>query len=538
MSGNRSGSLRATGALLALAALALVPAASAQHEHMMADSGIVVAHDVPPDGRVYAGDVAHFAVVDLGKDLVPDFHQQNHVRVTLNGDVVYETTADSGHDYDGVHGFDVTFPATGTYSVEALDDMGMVLAQFNGTVVAPLSGPSKLELEAPETAMAGEAVPFTFRTLDGAGKLVPHSDALFEVRQGTQLVFRTKTHTHTEDQSLKYAFPAAGTYTVRVTNYLSYPSGKEALDFAPQTAEAQVVVSAAPPALGVPATPDPMEKMNDVAMGETKGGNYTLVGTFDPYTIVGPYTQARLSALVLDPATRQLVQHVDFAATLTGPTGQVLFTSDTLHEYDGIFELATVQPLPGAYRLSVDATRGEWSGHADLKYTVAPPVEPVAVDVPPQPGVGPVLFDVSGLDGAKAGSPLAIELFGHTLAGQPFPHSEVDVQVLDAAGVPVLATKLHTHSDGKFALAAGLPEGKYTLRLSPFPLDPTATPVFYGSSVGSSLDTAFTVAAGPGFGPGTTAVDAASSAHAAPGLPPMALLGGVAALALALRRRA
>jgi hypothetical protein len=522
-----------------VAALALVPAAAAQgHEHMMADSGIVVAHDVPPDGRVYVGDVAHFAVVDLGKDLVPDFHQQNHVRVTLNGGVLYETTPDSGHDYDGIHGFDVTFPATGAYSVEALDDMGMALARFNGTVVAPLSGPSKLELEAPETATAGEAVPFTFRTVDGAGKLVPHSDALFEVRQGTQLVFRTKTHTHTEDQTLKYAFPAAGDYTVRVTNYLSYPSGKEALDFAPQTAEAQVTVSPALPAAGVPVAPDPMEGMNDVAMGETQGGNYTLVGTFDPYTVVGPYTQARLSALVLDPATKQLVQHVDFAATLTGPTGQVLFTSDTLHEYDGIFELASVQPIPGAYVLSVDATRGEWTGHADLKYTVAPPVQPVAVDVPPQPGAGPVLFDVSGLDGAQAGSPLSIELFGHTLAGQPFPHSEVDVQVLDAAGVPVLATKLHTHSDGKFALSAGLPEGTYTLRLSPFPLDPTATPVFYGSSVGSSLDTPFTVGSGPGFGSSASALDASADAsHAAPGLPPLALLGGVAALALALRRR-
>jgi hypothetical protein len=520
-------------------ALSLVPAASAQeHDHMMADSGIVIAHDVPPDGRVYVGDLAHFEVVDLGKDLVPDFHQQNHARVTLDGAVLYETTPDSGHDYDGTHGFDVVFPATGRYAVEALDDMGMALARFEGTVVAPAAGPSDLVLEVPDAAQAGQPQTFTFRTLDGDGQIVPHSDALFEVRQGSTVLFRTKTHTHEEDQSLQYAFPAPGTYTVRVTDYLSYPSGKEALDFAPKTVEATVTVSPSPPALpGAPAMPDPMQGMNDVAMGQTQGGNYTLVGTFDPYTLVGPNTMTRLSALVLDPATKQLVQHVDFEATLLGPTGQTLFASDTLHEYDGILEVATVQPLPGTYRLVVDASRGGWSGHVELSYTVLPPVEPVAVDVPPQPGVGPILFDVSGLDGAKAGAPLGIGLFGHTLTGQPFPHSEVDVQVLNATGVPVLATKLHTHSDGRFAFTAGLPEGDYTLALSPFPLGPTATPVFYGSEVGSAPAVSFTVGPGPGFEPSAPAGTGAAAAKGAPGLPPLAMLAGVAAVALALRRR-
>lgn len=525
----------------ALAALSLAPAASAQeHDHTMADSGIVIAHDVPPDGRVYVGDLAHFAIVDLGKDLVPDFHQQNHARVTLGGKVLYETTPDSGHDYDGTHGFDVVFPATGPYVVEALDDMGMALARFEGTVVAPAAGPSHLQLEAPDSVPAGQPATFTFRTVDASGQTVPHSDALFEVRYGPTVLFRAKTHTHEEDQVVQYAFPAGpGIYTVRVTNYLSYPSGNEALDFAPETVEALVVVSPASPlAPGVPATPDPMQGMNDVAMGETQGGNYTLVGTFDPYTLVGPNTMTRLSALVLDPATKALVQHVDFEATLLGPTGQTLFTSDTLHEYDGILEVATVQPLPGTYRLLVDASRGDWSGHVELSYTVLPPVEPVAVDVPPQPGAGPILFDVTGLDGAQAGAPLAVELFGHTLSGQPFPHSEVDVQVLNATGVPVLATKLHTHSDGRFAFTSGLPAGDYTLALSPFPLEPTATPVFYGSEVGSAPAVSFTVGPGPGFGPADGAgADASASAKGAPGLPPLVLLGGVAAVALALRRR-
>lgn len=523
---------------LLLALLTLAAVASAQgHEHGNADSGVVIAHDLPPDGRAYVGGLAHFAVVYLGDDLAPDVHQQNRARVTLDGAVLFETTPDSGHDYDGVHGFDVVFPAAGSYAVEALDESGMVLARFAGTVVEPAAGASKLELEAQESAVAGEAASFTFRTVDGAGAIVPHSDALFEVRQGTALLFRAKTHTHTEDQVLRYAFPAAGTYTVRVTDYLAYPAGSDDLEFAPQTVEATVTVSPAPPAAGVPTLPAADAETNVVVEGESSNATYAIFGTFDPSTVVGPHTQTRLGVLVMDTAARQPVQHVNFVATLHGPTGQVLFSSETLHEYDGILELASTQPTPGTYHLTVDAERGDWTGHVELAYTVLPPVEPVALDAEPQPAVGPILFDVSGLDGATAGAPMAIELFGHNLAGQPFPHSEVDVQVLDAKGVPVLATKLHTHSDGRFPFTAALPEGSYTLLLAPFPLSPTATPMFYGPTVGSSLAIPFTVGAGPGFAGADGAGAAASAGQAAPGLPAFALLAALAAVAVALRSR-
>jgi hypothetical protein len=518
---------------LLLALLAALPAAAQQHGHGPAGSGVAIAHDLPPDGRAYAGGLAHFAVVILGDDAVPDFHQQVHARVTLNGGVLYETTPDSGHDYDGTHAFDVVFPETGSYAVEALDESGKALARFEGYVVQPAAGASTLQVDGPEAATAGQLARFTVRTLDGAGAIVPHSDALFEVRQGAALLFRAKTHTHTEEQVVQYAFPAPGTYTVCVTDYLAYPSGDDALEFAPQSVEREVTVAPGLPAAGAPAAPNPGQARNAVVLGETRGGNLTLVGTFDPYTIVGPYTQARLSALVLDPATGSLVQHVDFKATLLGPGGQALFASETLHEYDGIFELATVQPLPGTYRLIVDASRGAWSGHVELAYTVLPPALPVAVGVPPQPGAGPVLFEATGLDGGKAGTPLSVGLYAHTLAGQPFPHSEVDAQVVDAAGVAVLTTKLHTHDDGRFAFTAALPEGAYTLRLSPFPLDPTATPAFHGPEVGTDPSFAFTVAPGPGFA-GALPNEAAS--QDAPGLTVAALLAGLAALAAFLRR--
>jgi len=525
----------AWAAALAATVLAFAPIAAAQtHEHG-ATGAVVIAHDGPADGRMVAGDLAHFDVLDVGTDAVPDFHQQNHVRVTWNGQVLFETTADSGHDYDGVNAFDVVFPGPGPYMVEDLDESGAVLGMFMGAVVAPApNSGATVALEAPESATVGMPATFTYKAVDAAGAMVDHSDAWFEVRQGTQVVFRTHTHTHTDPQSLQYTFQSAGTYTVRVTAFLAFPSGKEANDFAPAVAEKTIQVASGvqPPALSPPMMPP--TAMNAVAQGTTSGGSFTLVGTYDPYTTVGPATLQHLSALVMDPATKQAVQHVNFEATLTGPFGQV-FSSKSLHEYDGLYDLAVVTPAPGLYDLSVDASQGSWKGHVDLPYSVLPPVEPVAVDVPPQPGLGPVFYDVAGLDGAVSGKALPIEVTSRTLAGTPFPHSEIDVQVLDANKVPVLDTKLHTHSDGKFPFTLMLPAaGDYTLRLSPFPLDPTATPLFYGSSVGAPLDIPFKVAQGQAL-PVAAAGTGAAAVHDAPFLPAMVLVAVVAVLAV--RRR-
>jgi hypothetical protein len=527
--------MRLTLALLAATLLAFVPMGTAQEHNHMAASGVVVSHDGPADGRMVAGDLAHFDVLDLGKDAVPDFHQQNHIRVTWNDVVLFETTADSGHDYDGVNSFDVVFPGPGPYMVEDIGDDGAILGMFMGTVVAPLPGSgATIALEAPASATVGVPVTFTYKAIDAAGAMVPHSDAWFEVRDGTQVVFRTKTHTHTEDQSLQYTFQQAGTYTVRITAFLAYPSGKETNDFAPVVTEKTIQVA---PGVPVPAAVLPMmppSAMNAVATGTAKGGNFTIVGTYDPYTVVGTSTLQHLTALVMDPTTHLSIQHVNFEATLTGPFGQV-FSSKTLHEYDGIYDVAAVAPIPGIYTLSVDATQGAWSGHVDLPYTVLPPVEPVAVDVPPQPGLGPVFYDVAGLDGAAAGKALDVTITSRSAAGTPFPHSEIDVQVLDANKVPIITTKLHTHSDGKFPFTVMVPQaGDYTLRLSPFPLDPSATPLFYGSSVGAPLDTPFKVGAGSAM-PASTA-PAVSASHDAPALP-LAFLAVGLAVALVVRRR-
>lgn len=524
-------------------ALALVPSAAAQaHEHADA-TGVVIAHDVPPSGRTYVGDLNHFAILDLGLvggqvDTVPDFHQQNHARVTWNGLVLYETTPDSGHDYDGIHAFDVAFPGPGPYMVEALAEDGKTQAMFMGTVVEPKAGSgARLLLDGPDGVDALQPATFTFHTDSLSGILVDHSDATFEVRQGAQVVFRTKTHTHEEQQKVEYAFPAPGTYTVRVVAFLSSPSGKERNDFHPVVAEKTVEVGVPMAVRGqnVPGSVDggsasaPPADQNAVVMGTATGGDLQLIGTYDPYTQVGPGTLQHLTALVMDPVQKAPVQHVDFEATLTGPAGQV-FHSDTLHEYDGLYELAASQPEPGVYTLSVSAEHDAWKGSLRMAYVVVPPVVPVALDVPPAPpALAGISVELAGADGARSGTPLDLTLAAHGLGGQVAPHSEVDVQLLDAAGVPLLVTKLHTHSDGLFPFRVTLPAaGDYTLRLTPFPLDPQASASAYATALQGAVD--IPIHAEPGT-PLPVAAAQQGPAQDAPAAPVALLLAGLALLA-------
>jgi hypothetical protein len=362
---------------------------------------------------------------------------------------------------------------------------------------------------------------------------VKHSDAWFEVRRGTDLVFRTKTHTHDTAQSVAYAFPLPGDYTVRVTSFLAFPSLKARL-FAPLVQERAVVVLPGAAPAGTPRAQVPDAPLTNNVVTDTHDPAHVLVGTYDPWTSVGPATQMHLTVLAMDPATRMPIPHVDFNATLVDSLGRTLFHSATLHEYDGIYELAAVEPA-GLYTLSVQATFDAWTARVDLPFTVTPPVMAASFGLPPMPAAGAVLYDVSGLTGAQAGKTFTIGISDATLAGQPFPHSEIDYQVLSSTGIPALAGKLHTHGDGKFRLDAALAQGSYTLRLSPFPLEADPTPLFYGKAIGDPLDLPFTVAAGPGFPAAPVLPVAQDASQAAPdaGLPVLlATLG----CALALRR--
>lgn len=470
---------------LSLLLVSLVPAVAAQaHEHGTG-ARLVILEESYASHLAFVGQAVHFTVLDLGDDNVPAFHEQNHVRVSLNGVTLYETTADSGHDYDGVVGFDVVFPAPGTYSVFAQNDRGAAWA--NGTVL-PQQPPTRpvRAVEIPATAAAGVPMAIEFASPEGASPYP--GEAVVEVRSGEALMFRT--HWLGTEGTVEYAFPQPGTYDVQV---VSQPF----LDYGLPTVTRQTVTVSAP---GVPQAalvrPAAHGSLNAVAKGSGDDG-LLLLGTFDPYTVVGTNTQQHLSVLAVDPGTGIPFNNVAFSYVVTGPAAQVVARSTTL-ESDGILDLTLMSPMPGLHNLHVEAV-GPAGMRADLatSYEVAPPV--VAV-----PGValavGPQFLDITGLDGLKAGLPQRIQFAAHDAAGMPFAHSEIDVQVLDAKGIPLVQTKLHTHDDGLFAWNLTLPSaGDYTMRLSPFPLMPQPAGPFYGAELGDPLTFNFKVADGPGF---------------------------------------
>jgi uncharacterized protein (TIGR03382 family) len=509
-------------AFLLVAATAAAPTSAQAHEHGAMDAGIAIAHDAPADGRTYVGNVNHFAVIAHGDDEVPDFHQDIPWRVTLNGLTLVETTAVSGHDYDGVNAFDIVFPAEGTYLVEALDAEGKVAASFGGTVLPAPALLGIVTLEAPSgPVLAGQPATFTYWvSTDGGDVPTAHSDCTFEALRGPRLEFRAKSHTHEDKQVATYAFADQGEYRVRVTCFQAYASPRATL-FVPAVAEASLMVLPGVPAnagAAPPASPPPPSELNAVVVAPA-GEGMTLVGTFDPYTIVGPDTLQHLDVLAVD-ATGQTIQHVDFTAVLDGPAGQV-FRSETLHEYDGILEFTARQATPGPYTLRVTAEGASGSGELAMTYVVAPRAVPLNAGV-----VGVALEAPSPV----SGTPSQWTLASYATSG-PFAHGELDLRLTqEGQTVPFLQAKLHTHADGRFPFTVALPEaGKYTLDVLPFPL--MAELVVLPEPASFTIE----AAAGPALPLGESG--AATAEQESPGPGALVALGGLAALALALRRR-
>ncbi len=496
-----------------VAFLFLLPLVGAQaHEHGAAGP-VVITTDLGPSMIAHVGSPVHFAILALGDDVDPDFHVDIPVRVTLNNVILWETTMLSGHDYDGINTLDVVFPAAGAWEVAAMTD-GKVQTAIHGTVIDVPLRQAELLLTAPRSATTGAPVTFTYEIVDGGR--VNHTDALIEVFKAGQLWFRTHTHTHTEAQSISYAFTEAGTYTVRVTGYTAFPGS--AASVAPVVAESTLVVVASPSRMPtVPSMQQPAAK--NVVVHGTADAPFELLGTFDPFTIVGQQTVQHLNAVVIDPETRMPVQHVDFEATLNGPRG-VLFSSQTLHEYDGIFELALRSADLGEHTLTLTATRGDWKGAMSMTYLVAPPAMATVF--------GPQTVAFTHGD-AQAGIPTDGVLRVAGLGDRPFAHGEIEFELRSPEGLTLVRNKLHTHADGTFpftATAAG--EGRHTLVLTPFPLDPQ--PVTGYGSLAFALD----VGAGPGIQSIAAPLEPVTEAVEVPAAPVALLFLGLVALA---RRR-
>lgn len=529
--------------------LAGTPTAEAQS----AQPRLLILHDVPDDGYTYVGNPVHFGYVLLTGEERTTVHKQGHIRVELDGVVLYETDGvDAAHDYDALNTFEIAFPTTGNYTVyaEVPASSGLTVnGTFSGHVVpAPTTPPAKLHALWPAEAVVGTPAIFEFVLQDDQGNNLNHTDVLFEVRRpGDQwLVFRTHAHYHgppaTEHGTMdhhaealpriEYAFSSPGTYLIRLTGYQAFPTPEEHA-FPPVSVTKEINVLPAPPS-STPSVP--------MMLPPAKGtSDYVLLTSYDLAKRDGPaspFSRFVLSTLVYDTKTKQLAPHVDFAACLHDATGHQWFYSNSLHEYDGDFDLVLSQLVPGLYTLDVAAIKGEWVGRTTLTVTVAETLPPLLTSA------GALIVTAQGLDQLTSGMPQKLHFDAQSLAGTPAMHSEIAFQVVpggDPWGPPILGNKIHTHESGAFDVFVTFPKGgDYQLVLDPVTIHGEATPHYYFGAIGGELRVPLKVAQGsllPGDIPPLPQATAPLMGHQLPGVSAWLLIAAVGTLAF-MRRRA
>ena len=470
-------SLRALG-LVAL--LVLVPAAAAQ-EHAHGEGGPVrlVTHLADP-AVTFVGSMNGFTALAVGDDDVPDFHQDLPMRITLNGEVLFETDADAGHDYDGVQTVWIVFPRAGAFLVEALAADGAAAASLAGTVLEPPSGAFGYAFN------GGTNMPWGVSTAEVTDD--GRFDAWADVRNGDRLL--STATLHAEDGTLAWAYTPQGP-NVALSRPLLFAARPDANDTRPGfvfgSSFAFVNAGVGQPGVdgwlaGSAALPTDSNAVIDVT-----GDGLRLLGTYDPWTRVGTETLQSLAILGLD-ANGHLVDDLRLQATLAGPHSGVAWSSSDILERDGVWEFSSIQGQPGLYVLHAEATSAAGSASIDLPYLVAPPSDPS--------GAGPITLDVDVPAEVRAGEPVQLTVRVTDALDAPFDHSEVLLDVfgpysdeavtfadgqLQSARSYTLRAKLHTHADGLMRVTYAFPAaGDYTLWLSPSSLE--ARPVAIGGA--------------------------------------------------------
>ena len=508
--------------LLAVVLLLLPLAAAQEHGHEAGDGTAVVLHDGPEDGRAVVGGVTHFGFALLSHDGAPLVHRNANFTVEQDGVVVFST--EDTHEYDGLFGFDVVFTRPGPYRVVAQSE-GVVMGVFEGEAVrAPLQATSVV-FEPESRGLAVGLLGGRLSVVDANGTLVPHSDVLAELRRAgdERLVHRFHGHVHEEAVAFTLAAPA-GDYVLRVVGYEAFPTGRGG-DWLPSVAEFPVALGPLPVPTRPP-LPMPPAGALEQSMGSATNGDLTLHATVDPQNQVGVGQAVRLAGVIVN-ATGGPVAHEDFRFAVTGPAGLV-FSSESLHEYDGVFEHVLVPDAPGAYEATLTAVTDDGELPVTWQFQVVPPALPIA-------GAGVGVVTVDGLDAVQAGVPTELTF---RVAGPqgPVQHSEVDVTVYHDAEAPVYAFKLHTHASGETRAVVTLPHGGgWTLRVDPAPTLPQAVAFQSPDGPGAPLRFAFTALDAPtAEAPDVDA--AAAPTRTVDGLPLALALVALAAVAMLPRR--
>lgn len=423
----------------------------------------MVLFDGPPGGRALVGAYTHFGFALLDKDGNPVVHQNAEFNVLQGGDVLLSTT--DTHEYDGLFSLDMRFTRPGPYQVIAKSG-DMALGVFEGEAIAPAAPTAAtIGFEATPAGPASRVLDVTIAILDGSGALIPHSDAIVEFRDARTMALYSRSHLHVHEDPIVFSqgFGAGTEYVAQVVGYVAFAT-EEDPEVPAVVAEFPLSVGAlaapAPPAPEL-APPAPLEQVG----AKASEGGYTLHAMYDPQNQVGIGQAARFAALITDDANHTPVAHVDFSFTLTGPRG-VVFASESLHEYDGMFEFLFAPEVPGSYDGVLTARKRDAELTVPFHLVVVPGVVPLLG------GTGPITLGVEGVEDVVAGVPANLTFSARGPAG-PAMHSEVDVTIFHDGEPPLYQFKLHTHDSGLTNALVLFPhEGAWKMRIDGLPTLP------------------------------------------------------------------
>lgn len=513
-------------ALITLAFLFPIVGATATAE-TDADPGLFLFHDLTQNATAWVGQPHTFGYVLLDGEGMTQVHKQGCIVVEQNGVVLYETTADSSHDYNALNTFTFTFERAGPFTVwVAIPDgecdetilfedeiLGVAKrpAEPTRVAIAKIQGPEQPPAETLAARIGiGAFYAPAHDTADGTRW--DNTTGFLEIRRpGDEwLALRVPLEDSTggeEEMSICYRFPHPGPWLLRAV----VEDRTEPARFAPVATTRIIEVTTMP--AGAVTTPEdycPATQRGCVAPDVNTAADserFRLRTTIDPQASSSPFSRFVLNALVYDADAGRPAANATYSAmvqSMAQDCNQFLLATRTLTGDAGVADLVMHWPDPGQYAFQVEAAKGDWADRTTLLFTVG---EVLPIHGIPMPGTaGAVIVTADGLSDFVAGESGTVTFFSADPTGRAAAHSEIDFQILrEEWGTPLVQNKLHTHGSGSFDFTYTFAEpGDYLLVVDPVTIHGEATPDYYYGSLGGELVVPFTVAEGPGLEDNTT----------------------------------
>ncbi len=492
----------------------LIPVAgAADAPSEAAEAGIHLVHDLGDNHTAWVGQPHSFGYVLLTEDGMTRVHQQGCIVVEQNDVVLYETTADSSHDYNALNTFQFTFERAGPFTVWVAIPDGQCGdgVQFEDHLegVAKRSSGAGMNVSAEVSVAEGADSPglhqIEVQAVGADGAPVNGTEAVVEVRRPGDdwMVLRAPISESADGQGLWLCYRFfEGDWLVRATVVDAAPTPR----FAPTSSTTTISV-ASDGFMVQPANEGTCPQASEAcssqaAAASTERDDATaLRTTVDPQASSSPFSRFVLNAVQVDTATAAPTGQPSFTALVRPDSGcqMPIFYAPGVASMGPLMDLVIHWDSPGQYQFDVTATEDGHASRGSLAFTVG---QVLPIDGIPMPGtVGSVIVTADGLDDFAAGEPGTVTFFSSDPSGTAAAHSEIDFQILRSEwGPPLVQNKLHTHASGSFEFGYTFAEaGDYVLVVDPVTIHGEATPDYYYGELGGELVVPFSVADGPGL---------------------------------------